>query len=128
MTTGKILIVDDDPGICESMTDLLDLKDYQIIVAHNGVDGLKICAQQVVDLIILDLNMPRMDGYMFMERLNERWKSDHKKEKMPKIMVLTAVDKQTDLGLATNLGASKFMNKPFRTNEFINTVEKLMGE
>src|SRR5688572_4299858 len=127
MSQGKILIVDDDPAISDSMADLLDLKSYDITTAANGVDGLKICAEQAVDLIILDLNMPRMDGYMFLERLNDRWAKDHNKEKFPKVFVLTAVDKKTDLGLATNLGASKFMNKPFRANEFIAAVEELMG-
>jgi CheY-like chemotaxis protein len=127
MSKGKILIVDDDPAICETMSDLLDLKSYEIVVAGNGVDGLKICADQTIDLVILDLNMPRMDGYMFMEHLNKRRQQDHRKDKAPKILVLTAVDRSTDLGLATNLGASKFMNKPFRTSEFIDTVEELMG-
>lgn len=119
--------MDDDPAICETMSDLLDLKSYEIVVAGNGVDGLKICADQTIDLVILDLNMPRMDGYMFMEHLNKRRQQDHRKDKAPKILVLTAVDRSTDLGLATNLGASKFMNKPFRTSEFIETVEELMG-
>jgi CheY-like chemotaxis protein len=127
MSKGKILIVDDDPAICETMSDLLDLKSYDIVVASNGVDGLKICAEQSITLVILDLNMPRMDGYMFMEHLNKRRQLDNRKDEPPKILVLTAVDKNTDLGLAENLGASKFMNKPFRTSEFIQSVEELMG-
>jgi CheY-like chemotaxis protein len=105
----------------------LDLKSYDIVVASNGVDGLKICAEQSITLVILDLNMPRMDGYMFMEHLNKRRQLDNRKDEPPKILVLTAVDKNTDLGLAENLGASKFMNKPFRTSEFIQSVEELMG-
>ncbi len=128
MAKGKILIVDDDAAICETMADLLDLKNYSIQIASNGVDGLKICAQEPIDLVILDLNMPRMDGYMFMEHLNKRRQADARTDTPPKILVLTAVNKNTDLGLATNLGASKFMNKPFKTSEFIETVSELMGE
>jgi DNA-binding response OmpR family regulator len=124
----KILIVDDDENILESMSDLLDLKSFDILKASNGIEGLKICAQHKIDLIILDLNMPRMDGYMFMEKLGERWENDHKRSKFPKILVMSAVDRQTDMGLATNLGATRFMNKPFKPAEFIAAIEQLIEE
>jgi DNA-binding response OmpR family regulator len=124
----KILIVDDDEVISDSMCDLLDLKSYDLLKAPNGVEGLKVCAKTKVDLIILDLNMPRMDGYMFMEKLGERWENDHKRSKFPKVLVMSAVDRNTDLGLATNLGATKFMSKPFKPAEFIATVEQLLEQ
>lgn len=123
----RILIVDDDPAIRETMADLLDLKDYEVQTAENGIDGLKVCAKENINLIILDLNMPRMDGYMFMERLNERYEQ-RGTSKRPKILVLTAVEKNVDLGLTKNMGADMFMNKPFKSNEFIAAVQELLGE
>jgi CheY-like chemotaxis protein len=124
---GRILIVDDEETVCAAMRELLELKGYTVFEANNGVAGLKLCSDNELDLIILDLNMPRMDGYLFMERLLERWEAEHRKFKLPQILVLTAVDKNTDLGLAKNLGASRFMNKPFRSSEFLGTVKELLG-
>lgn len=124
----KILIVDDEEAICESMGDLLDTRGYNVTTAYNGVAGLKLTAEQKFDLIILDLNMPRMDGYMFMERIRERCSQSPNGEPFPKIMVLSAVDAKQDLGLAKDLGAAKFMNKPFKPAEFISTVQDLIGE
>ena len=72
--------------------------------------------------------MPRMDGYVrSKERLIERWKADGRKAGLPKVLVLTAVDKNTDLGLAKNLGANKFMNKPFKSSELVASVKELVG-
>ena len=126
-TKGKILIVDDEETVCAAMRELLELKGYSVIEANNGVTGLKLCAENTVDLIVLDLNMPRMDGYLFMERLMERWENENRGFKLPQVLVLTAVDKNTDLGLAKNLGASKFMNKPFKSSEFTMAVRELLG-
>lgn len=128
MSQKTILIVDDEEAVCAAMRDMLELKDYKVVEASNGVDGLKICADQLVDLIILDLNMPRIDGYMFMEKLRERWENDHRRSPFPPIIVLTAVDKKTDFGLAENLGASKFMNKPFKSHQLLKIVKELLKE
>src|SRR5688572_1242227 len=124
-TKARILIVDDEETVCAAMRELLELKGYSVIEANNGVEGLKLCAESPVDLIVLDLNMPRMDGYLFMERLMERWENEKRAFKLPQILVLTAVNRATDLGLAKNLGASKFMNKPFRSNEFTSAIKEL---
>jgi len=121
-----ILIVDDEEGVTEAMQDMLEIKGYSVLTAGNGVAGLKILAETQIDLVILDLNMPRMDGYMFMEHARERWRNDGKRFSFPKILVMTAVDKKTDLGLANNLGANEFMNKPFKAEEFIAAVNSLL--
>src|SRR5437764_835807 len=107
----KILVVDDEVTICAAIRELLELKDYDVYEANNGVAGLKICAEQPIDLIVLDLNMPRMDGYMFLQHLRERWETSNRQTKFPQVLVLTAVDFKTDQGLAKNLGATRFMNK-----------------
>src|SRR5689334_20852298 len=123
----KILIVDDEETVCAAMRELLELKGYTVWEANNGVTGLKICTEHPIDLVILDLNMPRMDGYLFMERLTQRWELDQRKYPLPKVLVLTAVEKNTDLGLAKNMGASKFMNKPFKSSELAESVKQLIG-
>ncbi len=125
--TKTILVVDDEDIVAEAMEEMLEGRGYDVITANNGVNGLKILTERNIDLVILDLNMPRMDGYMFMEHLAERLRKEKKENQFPKIMIMTAVDKKTDLGLANNLGASAFMNKPFQGDEFIAAVKTLLS-
>lgn len=123
----KILIVDDEEALCAAIRELLELKNYTVFEANNGVAGLKICAEQPIDLIILDLNMPRMDGYMFLQHLKERWEKDNRRFKFPQVIVLSAVDFKTDLGLAKNLGATRVMNKPFKSKQLLGVVEEILA-
>ncbi len=122
----NILVVDDEDSVLAAMKDLLESKGYSVLEANNGVTGLKLLTEKAVDGVVLDLNMPRMDGYMFMEHLRNRWATEGMGRPFPKVLVLTAVDKNTDLGLARNLGAVGFMNKPFKSGEFIDAVKKLI--
>jgi two-component system chemotaxis response regulator CheY len=124
--TKSILIVDDEDSVLAAMKDLLESKGYTVLEANNGVTGLKLLTEKAVDGVVLDLNMPRMDGYMFMEHLRNRWAVDGMGRPFPKVLVLTAVDKNADLGLSKNLGASNFMNKPFKSSEFVEAVKKLV--
>ena len=127
MTDKKILVVDDEDSIREVMVETLEDNGYAVSAASNGVDGLKILAEKDVDLIVLDLNMPRMDGYMFLERLRDRWEREGQRFIYPAVLVLTAVDLKSDLGLAQNLGAQKLMNKPFKSKDFLAAVEELLS-
>ncbi len=127
MGQAKILVVDDEQNICETMRDILESRGYDVIVASNGVDGLRFCSEQPVNLIVLDLMMPRMDGYMFMERLKERWERENRRAPFPKILVLSALDSATDFGLAQNLGANRFLNKPFKAKEFLGAIDELLA-
>jgi len=123
-----ILIVDDEQDICESMKDMLEPEKYKVLIATNGVAGLKICSEELVDLIVLDLNMPRMDGYMFMEHMNKEVQKAGPHFLPPPVLILTGVDSKKDLGLAENLGASKFMNKPFKKAEFLAVIKELLNK
>ena len=123
----NILVVDDEETLLDTMKDLLENKGYAVLAANNGVTGLKILAERDVSGVVLDLNMPRMDGYMFLEHLKGRWATDGIGRGFPRVLVLTAVDKNTDLGLARNLGAVSFMNKPFKSTEFLAAIERLVN-
>lgn len=127
MGKPAILVVDDEDAIREIMVETLEDKGYRVHSAPNGVDGLKVLTEHKIDLIVLDLNMPRMDGYMFLEHLRDRWEKEARRDPMPEILVLTAVDSKTDFGLAQNLGASKVMNKPFKSKDFTAAVTELVG-
>ncbi len=125
-TVKNILVVDDEDSVLGAMKDLLESKGYAVMEANNGVTGLKLLTEKEVDAVVLDLNMPRMDGYMFMEHLKKRWDVEGMGRPFPRIMVLTATEKNSDLGLARNLGARAFMNKPFQSADFLEAVQKLL--
>lgn len=126
MDQATVLIVDDEQSLRETMEDLLENQGYKVFSAENGVTGLRLCAENNVDLIVLDIMMPRMDGYMFMERLTERWENENRNFNLPKILVMSAVDHKTDMGLAKNLGANQFLSKPFRPKEFVKVIKELL--
>jgi len=71
---GKILIVDDDPDILDALTVILEAKDYQVITARDGIEGLANLKAEKPDLLILDLLMPKMDGFAVCKELQDpRW-------------------------------------------------------
>ena len=98
MSKESILVIDDDEAILEVMVEAFENKEYKVFSALNGVEGLKLCSEKKIDVILLDLNMPRMDGYMFMEHLSDRWEKENRHFQMPKILVLSAVDVKKDFG------------------------------
>jgi len=122
----KILVVDDEEEIGSVLAEALEEKGFTVFQATNGVEGLRICSENPVDLIILDLKMPRMDGYMFMERLLERYQIENRMDFFPKIIVLSALDSKVDFGLAKNMGAQKYLTKPVKPSELIQTVNGLL--
>lgn len=126
MTRKKVLVVDDEEAICEVMKETLDRGGYDVAIAKNGVEGLQRLSEENFDVVILDLNMPRMDGYVFMEHLTQRWGKEKTGIPFPKIIVLTAVSIKKDLGLAKNLGAALYLNKPFKGKDLLKTVKKIL--
>lgn len=124
----KILIVDDDEAIRSAVKDVLDGAGFDTKEAMNGVMGLKIFSEDHPDLIVLDLMMPRMDGYMFLERLKQICSMEMPPRPLPKILVLTAMGFDQDLGLARNLGARAYVQKPFQSAELIKQIKILLGE
>ena len=126
--TKNILVVDDEDSVLAAMKDLLESKGYTVLEANNGVTGLKLLTEKAVDGVVLSTSTcPRMDGYMFMEHLKNRWATEGMGRPFPKVLVLTAVDKGTDLGLARNFGRRRFHEQAFsKSSEFIEAVKKLV--
>lgn len=123
-----ILVIDDDDIVREGIKDALELRDYTIYEASNGVNGLKIFSDQKIDLIVLDLNMPRMDGYMFMERINQIAQQAPQQIEIPPILILTAVDFNRDLGLSHNLGAVEYIQKPYRKEALLERIKQILNK
>jgi two-component system sensor histidine kinase/response regulator len=114
-----VLVVDDDPTILDSVTDLLRISGYNILSATNGVEGLRMMQTNTPDLIIADIMMPEMDGYRFYEavRENPAWTP------IPFIF-LTARGERKDIRRGYMLGADQYLTKPFEAEDLLVAVEK----
>lgn len=113
----SVLVVEDDPMIALMISKILDLNGYSAEVVHSGEDALKNLEKGLPDLIMLDLNLPRMDGYDVCRAL----KKDARFEKIPILMITGNPDKQEQLkGL--EVGADDFVLKPFNYEELLTRV------
>jgi len=116
----KVLIVDDDPEVRSLTSEILKTKlNSEILEAGNGSEALKFLESESVDIIILDNEMPVMDGYEFLGRV----RSDNKLKKLPVIILTASNDSQT-VSRYLNLDVSDYVLKPFLPNELVNKVTK----
>jgi len=102
----SILVVDDDPSVLEMLHDALDLWGFDVFLANNGREGLNVLARQKVDGILLDMDMPVMDGMTMLDEL--RWLG----YPMP-VVIMSGGMKESDLRQRVEEGAQGFMSKPF---------------
>ena len=125
---SKILIVDDDPDLVEAVTMILESKDYDVIAAYGGIEGLEKAKTEEPDLIVLDVMMPDKDGYAVCKEL----KGDPKYREIP-ILLLTAVVSKISttrytqqMGLETE--ADDYIDKPVEPAELVKRIEVLLGK
>ncbi|MBK7973117.1 MAG: response regulator [Deltaproteobacteria bacterium] len=119
---SRILVVDDDPSLRYLIVSLLRSAGHEVLVAENGIDALEIAFKEPLDLICLDIRMPRMDGFEVCMVL----RSDERTKKV-KILVVSAVTSQDTVTLMESLGATEFLPKPFEEPDLLGRVAKLLG-
>lgn len=117
-TNGRILIVDDDPSICDTLTTMLQYKGYATEVAHNGREGLRVARENPPDLVLLDIMMPGMDGLTFCRRYQEDPELGE-----ARILMLTARNGRQDVVQALEAGASDYVTKPFFIDELVARIK-----
>jgi DNA-binding response OmpR family regulator len=117
----RVLVVDDDPAILELITLRLDLAGYETRTARDGGDALRAINETKPAAMILDINMPHMDGFEVLERLRSRGAL----AKLP-TMVLTARNNVDDVRRAIGLGARDYMSKPFDDRMLLSRVARLL--
>lgn len=127
---SKILIVDDDPDIVESMRVVLESRGYHVSSAVNGQDGLKMTRAEGPDLIVLDVMMPEgMDGFEVAREI----KKDPSLKHIP-ILMLTAIKEKTGLDFQKEAGdkdwlpVEDYCSKPLNHDELLKKVNKWVGK
>lgn len=121
MAKSRILVVDDDPMILDLLVTRLELAGYQVTSARDGHEALKRLPESLTHAMILDVNMPRLDGFGVLQHL----KATGRILTLP-VMVLTARYQASDVQEAIRLGAKDFLAKPFKDNQLFMRVERLL--
>ena len=119
----KVLVIEDDPYICELITLYADKSGYIVNVANNGIKGLEIFYDSPPDLVILDIMMPEMDGLEVLTKL----KGVTDTTSIPVILLTAKVQYEDVLG-GYKLGADYYITKPFTSTQLINGINLLLGE
>ncbi len=117
----KILIVDDEQDIVESLKFVLEANDYTCYSAYNGEDGLRLAKEIVPDLMILDVMMPKINGY----KISRLLKFDAKYKNIP-ILMVTARSQDEDKLIGEETGADEYITKPFEIDELVNKVNRYL--
>jgi CheY-like chemotaxis protein len=112
----SVLVVDDDPSILTTVAEILDLEGFPVATAANGAEALEVVERQAPTIVLLDMRMPVLDGWGFVQALQERGRV------LP-VLVMTAA--QDTRRWAEEIGAAGYLAKPFDLNDLLNAVENL---
>lgn len=121
MSKGKILVVDDEVNITQILEFSIGSEGYQVITASNGEEAIERARREQPDLIILDIMMPRIDGYEACRIL----KSNPLTKSIP-VVLLTAKGRDIDKRLGYEVGATDYFVKPFSPNKLIDRIHELL--
>ena len=117
----RILLVDDDAEIVESMRIALESKGYTILVARDGNQGLAMAEREDPDLVILDMMMPKRSGFLVLERLRRT-------RRVPmRVIMVTANEGSRHKAYAEMLGVDDYIRKPFAMDRLLDSVNRLLS-
>lgn len=117
----KILIADDDLEIQELLRFTFEQESYQVVAASDGEMALRLIRQEQPDIIVLDVNMPKMSGYEVLEKVRENGATC-----LIPVIMLTSLGKTKDRLTGIKLGADEYLSKPFEVLELVTRVEGLL--
>ena len=117
----RILIVDDDAEIVESLRYALEAKKYTVLIARDGNQGLAMAEREDPDLVILDMMMPKRSGFLVLEKLRRT-------RAVPlKVIMITANEGSRHKAYAEMLGVDDYIRKPFAMERLVESVDRLLG-
>ena len=121
MSSKKVLIVDDEPNIVMSLEYAFKKKDFEVFIARDGTEALEIAGQELPHVILLDIMMPKMDGYETLKKLRKNVHLKH-----TKVVFISAKSKVVDVEKGLKMGADSYVTKPFSIKKVIDNVEQMI--
>jgi DNA-binding response OmpR family regulator len=118
----RILIVDDEPNIVISLEFLMMREGHEVHVARDGEAGLVAVRDHRPDLVVLDVMMPKLDGFAVLESIRSDPELTH-----TRVLMLTAKGREAEREKGLTLGADAYMPKPFSTRELVDKVKELLA-
>jgi len=115
---ARVLIVEDDPTTVQLIEFLLRKNNFEVLIAQDGVEALKISREKKPDLILMDVMMPKMDGIEAIEKLQE----SEETQEIP-IVILSALGQEMDVMRGLQAGASGYIVKPFSPQELLDEIK-----
>ena len=117
----KILVVDDEPNIVQTLQDRLEMNEYIVVTASNGKEGLNVALKESPDIILLDVIMPIIDGHEMLEALRR-----HPDGKDIAVIMLTARNHTNDIARANVCGIEDYIVKPFDLSKLLEKIESIV--
>lgn len=117
----KILLVDDDPEIIESVRYALETNGYDVVIARDGNQALALAERESPDLMILDMMMPKRSGFLVLEQLRRQFELP-----LPVIMI-TGNEGNRHQAYAELLGVSEYIHKPFAMEKLLSAVARFLA-
>jgi len=117
----RILLVDDDPEIVESMRTVLESRGYGILVARDGNQGLALAETEEPDLVVLDMMMPKRSGFLVLEKLRRS------RPNPVRVIMITANEGSRHKAYAEMLGVDDYIRKPFAMDRLLDSVDRLLS-
>lgn len=116
----KILIIDDDVDMASMMGEILATRDFEVVLAHDGIRAIEKSNKEKVDLILLDIRMPFFSGFWFCDAFKQKPET----KDIP-VVIVSALSTPEDIEKAYRLGAAGYLTKPFKATELLEVVEKI---
>src|SRR6185436_10215272 len=114
----KILLIDDDEELCELVSEYLGVEGFEVEAVHDGADGLEKAVAGNFDLAILDVMLPKMNGFDVLRNLRE-------KSRLP-VLMLTARGDDTERIVGLEIGADDYLSKPFNPRELVARIRAIL--
>jgi DNA-binding response OmpR family regulator len=117
----RVLLVDDDPEIIDSIRYALESRGYQLFIARDGNQGLAMAEKENPDLVILDMMMPKRSGFLVLEKLRRT------RPEPIRVIMITANEGARHKAYAEMLGVDDYIRKPFAMEKLVDAVERLLA-
>lgn len=119
LTGRRILVVDDDPDVAESMRLALEAEGARTRVVGDGNEAVRVCMDDPPDLVLLDMMLPRRSGFLVLEKIKGY-------EDSPVVVMVTANEGKRHEDYAKGLGVDRYLHKPVPLNELVSTCDELL--